>query len=230
MRRLTGSLLWIVPLLVAATSSVWAQTPPSRTITVTSSAEVRAVPDRAVVQLGVQTRASNAQAALTQNNDQIARVIAALKGLGIPDTDLQTSQLSVQPVYNSESPNQPPQLVGFEAMNIVSVQLADMARIGPVIDAAVTAGANQVMGIGFRVADEDRVQLTALRDAVMRSRPQAEAIAAAAGVTLGDVDAVMEVGRSAVPVGDAAAIGGGTPVLPGTVTLRVDVQVRYQIR
>ena len=222
---------WLVPalLLVTAAPRAWAQTPPSRTITVTASAEVEAVPDRAIVQMGVQNRASNAQAALTQNNTVMTQVVNALKGLGIPETDLQTSFVRLQPVYNTPGEDMPPQLAGFEATNIVRVELTDLARIAPAIDAAVTAGANQVLGIGFRVVNEDQVRQNAIRQAIAQARPKAEAAAAALGVTLGDVDAMTELTPGAAPFASDAA-RADVPVLPGTVTLRVDVQVRYTIR
>src|SRR6266851_3851449 len=88
----------------AAQVSQTAATVPSHTITVTGSADVKAVPDQAVVQLGVTTRASTAQAAMAMNNAAMNQVVAALKQLGIPDTNIQTSSVSLNPIYNQPPP------------------------------------------------------------------------------------------------------------------------------
>lgn len=231
MRRVAPVSVLTALLLSTAMFPVQAQTAPSRTITVTASAEVEAVPDRAELQLGVRIRAATAQAAMTQNNTAMTAVITALKGAGVPEADLQTSFVRLQPIYNSpaEGATTPPQLVGFEATNVVRAALSDLTKVAAAIDAGVTAGANEVLGIGFRLVNEDQVRQNALRQALSRARPKAEAAAAALGVTLGDVDAVVEL-TPGVAAYDAAAIGGAVPVLPGTVTLRVDAQVRYTIR
>lgn len=237
MRRSPHSIMLTALILAAMTAPVGAQdrTPPSRTITVTAMGEVQAVPDRADVQLGVETRASTAQAAMAQNNAQMAQVVAALRQLGIPETNIQTSILNLRPVYSQpsrENPNQPPQLTGFEATNIVQVRLTDLTQVGAVIDAALTAGANRVQGIGFRVVDEDQVRLSALRDAAARARPKAEALAASFGLTLGPVDAIAETSAAVIPFMTApvAEGRGDTTVLPGTVPVRVEIQVRYNIQ
>src|SRR5436309_71820 len=106
MRRFLLPMSLLVSLF--AGGPVAAQTPvtpatelPSRTLTVSAGADVPAVPDRADVTLGVQTRASTAQAAMLQNNDAMAKVVAALKALGIPDANLQTSSINLSPVYNN---------------------------------------------------------------------------------------------------------------------------------
>jgi uncharacterized protein YggE len=190
------SSLWLplIALLVpAALASATAQvpqpvaTPPSRTITVTGSADVKAVPDQALVQLGVTTRATTAQAAMAQNNAAMNQVVAALKQLGIPDANIQTSSVSLNPIYNQpppQNPNLPPQLAGFEASNLVSVQLNDLTKLGPAIDAGVAAGANQIQGISFQLSNQQPFQLTALEQAGTQARAKAQALATSLGVTL----------------------------------------------
>jgi uncharacterized protein len=213
-----------------------AATPPSHTITVTGSADVKAVPDQAVVQLGVTTRASTAQAAMAMNNAAMNQVVAALKQLGIPDTNIQTSSVSLNPVYNPPPPQNPglaPQLAGFEAGNVVSVELSDLTKLGPAIDAGVAAGANQIQGISFRLSDEQPFQLTALEQAGTQARAKAQALASSLGVTLGAVDAILESSAQAVPV-NAGAIAApsaapATPILPGQVDVHADIQVRFTI-
>jgi uncharacterized protein YggE len=224
---------------VAAQSS--ASQPPSRTITVSAGVDVPAVPDRAVVQLGVQTRASNAQTAMAQNNTVMTQVITALKGLGIPDNQIQTSSLSLSPVYSNPPPQNPPvepQLIGFDAANTVTVELStltsDLTKLGPAIDAAVAAGANQIQSISFSVADDERYRLTALQQAGALAKAKAQALATGLGVTLGDVDAAVEGNFQATPIYNggvsAPSASPAVPVLPGQILLHTDVQVRFTLK
>jgi uncharacterized protein YggE len=238
MNRLLCSLPVVAVLLagapVAAQNAVQS---PSRTLTVSAGADVAAVPDRAVVQLGVQTRASNAQMAMAQNNTLMAQVIAALKQLGIPDNQLQTSSVSLTPVYSSPPPQNPPvepQLIGFDASNIVIAQLTDLTKVGPAIDAAVGAGANQIQSIAFQVANDEPYRLTALQQAGALARAKAQALATGLGVTIGDVDAAVEGSFTATPVynGGVAAPSASpaVPVLPGQIILHTDIQVRFTLK
>jgi uncharacterized protein len=216
-----------------------AQTTAPRTMTVSGSADVRAVPDRAMIQLGVTSRASNAQAALAQNNDLMGKVVAALKQLGIPDTDLQTSYVNLSPVYNNPPPQDPPvppQLIGFEANNVLAARLSDLTKLGPAIDAAVNAGANQIQGISFELSDEEPFRLNALQQAGAQARAKAGALAAGLGITIGDVETVSESGVQVVPVGrgvapvPSGAVSTPTPVLPGEIVVHADVQVQFSLK
>jgi len=210
---------------------------PSRTITVSAGVDVKAVPDRAVVQLGVQTRASTAQAAMAQNNDAMAKVVTALKQLGIPDNNLQTSSINLSPVYNNPPPQTPPlepQLIGFDASNTVTAELTDLTKVGPAIDAAVAAGANQIQSISFSVADEDPYRLLALQQAGAKAKAKAQALATGLGVTLGDVDAAIEGSFQVIPIysggGATPTASASVPVLPGQIVLHTDVQVRFTLK
>jgi uncharacterized protein len=210
--------------------------PPSHTITVTGSADVKAVPDQAVVQLGVTTRSSTAQSAMAQNNTAMAQVVAALKQLGIPDVNIQTSSVSLNPVYNQPPPQNPslaPQLIGFEATNTVSVQLNDLTKLGPAIDAGVAAGANQIQGISFQLSNQQPFQLTALEQAGTQARAKAQALASSLGVTLGAVDAILESSAQSIPVNAGAiaapTVATSTPILPGQVDVHADIQVRFTL-
>jgi uncharacterized protein len=215
-----------------------------RYLAITSISEVRAVPDRAVIQLGVETRAETAQAAMARNNEAMSKVVAALKSLAIPDENLQTSYINLSPIYSypkpadPNQPSPPPVLVGFQATNSVSVELHDLTKVGPAIDAGITAGANTINGPSFRLADEQPFKLQALRQAATRARAKGDALAAGLGVTIDRVDSATEVEYQVIPVDRAspgaapapAADGVSTPVLPGELVVRAQVQVRFIFR
>jgi len=228
---------------------VRADAPDSHTLTVTASAEVRARPDRALVQLGVETRADTAQAAMAQNNAVMNKIIEALQTLGIPDESrgetVQTSYINLSPIYTqppSTDPRLPPPapvLVGFQASNVIAVDLvvepSGASKVGPALDAATTAGANQIQGISFRLANDQQFKLQALQQAGAQARAKADALATGLGIAIGAVDAASEVSYQVTPVDRAVAPapasgGTSTPVLPGELIVQAQVQVRFTLK
>ncbi len=196
------------------------------------TAEVRAAPDRAVVRFGVQFDAPEAQAAQRRVSEATRGVIQGLRSLNIPESCIATDHLYLLPVYDKKGQTR---VVGYRASNLVRVELNDLAHVGPVIDAAVGAGANEVEGIQFAVADEAPFRAQALRQASEEARAKAQAIALSLGVQLGDLieasEGATEVAWPGVPARRpvAAMTFAPTPVEPGEMTIRATVTIRYSI-
>lgn len=239
MVRIGASLIWLPVLLTLATGSAAAAAsePATPQITAQGTAEARATPDRAVVRFGVQFDAPEAQAAQGRVGEAMQRVIQALRRLNIPGNRIGTERLDLSPVYEpTGSPLRPgpPRLTGYHASNVVRVELDDLMRLGPVIDAAVGAGANEVEGIQFAVANEAPYRAQALRQASEQARAKAQAMADALGVHLGDLLEASEGGVEVTPprpvfferAGGPAAM----PVEPGEMTVSATVTVRYGIQ
>jgi uncharacterized protein YggE len=149
------------------------------------------------------------------------RVIAAVKAAG--GKDVQTQAVWVSTAYGEKGPN------GFSATNSVSTKV-DAGKVGSVIDAAVDAGANQVSGPSMTAADEQALYRTALKAAVADARLRAEALASAAGVSLGRVTAMVEsggVGPSPIAMGSAAKAADSTPIEPGDREVSASVSVTF---
>lgn len=214
-----------------------AETTETHSLAVTATAQVRAVPDMAVLQLGVTTRGSTAQEAMAKNNAAMNQIVDALKKLGIPDNQLQTSYINLSPVYSNPPPRDPPiapQLIGFEASNVLAAMLTDLTKLGPAIDVSVAGGANQIQGISFQLSDDQPFKLKALQAAGARARAKAEALAAGLGVTISSVETASEAEVQVTPVnrGVAApsAADGGVPVLAGELIVQAQVQVQFAIK
>ena len=130
-----------------------------------------------------------------------------------------------------------PRITGYRASNEVSVELSDLAKVGPAIDAAIGAGANRVVGVSFHLQDDLEVRRRALGQAIREAQQKAETMAAALGVPLGPVLEVQEGGVSVQPIrypqGAAMmrsqAASSATPVQPGRITVRASVQIRYRL-
>ena len=203
-----------------------------RQITVTGSAEAQAVPDLATITAGVETRAETAAAALSANSQAMTAVLAALDAGGVERRDVQTSQLSISPVYEPyQEGNQDGQKVaGYEAANMVTVRVRAIARLGETVDAVTTAGANRIYGVSFDVSDPKPALDTAREKAVADARSKAELFAKAAGVTLGPVVRIAEATQTGGPImmrAEAMADKAAPPVEQGTVSLQAQVEIVY---
>jgi uncharacterized protein YggE len=203
---------------------------PDRQITVVSAAEVDVVPDVATITAGVETRAATAAGALEANSKAMAAVFAALDAAGIERRDVQTSQLSLNPVYTEGS--DVARVSAYEANNMVTVRVRAVPTLGAVIDGLTTAGVNRFYGIGFEVADPRPTLDTAREHAVADARARAALYARAADVTLGPVVSISETSpASPGPVMMRAQMeSAAPPVSEGTVTLSTQVTVVYAIQ
>ena len=204
-------------------------------ITVQGVGKVTLTPDEAQLSLGVQTQAASAQEAQSQANGVMAKLIAAMKRLGVADKDLATQWLSLQPQYAYEpNGNVPPRVSGYQANQSLAVTGRDLSKAGAIIDAGVGAGANQVGGISFSLADPTAASNQARAAAMSDAHARAQTLAAAAGLTLGRPISISEVSApTPVPMDlramAAPAAGAPTQVQPGTTQVEVDVTVTYAI-
>jgi uncharacterized protein len=192
-------------------------------ITVQGTASVTSIPDRAELSFGVESQGETARAALAANAAEMRRVIAALKAAGA--TNVKTQHVSLSPRYDERN-----QAQGFTATNTVSATLKEIGRAGAVIDAAVAAGANQVYGPSLSRGDSTSLYRQALRAAVDDARTKAQALAAASGLSLGRVTAIVEGGGGPQPLPFAAAdkaMAESTPIEPGTQDVTATVTVTF---
>ena len=204
-------------------------------ITVNGTGKVTIKPDLATITIGVQAHAQSAAEAQAKASAAMAKVVDAIKGNGIVEADIATQWVSLEPQYHYKSDGSaPPTVIGYVSNQTVSVKVRDLAKVGPVIDTAVAAGANQVSGISFSVADPAAAASQARAAAIADAKTRATELANAAGVTLGAATMITEVSapgpipydyRMAAPAADQA----GTPILPGTTEVQVDVEVTYAI-
>jgi uncharacterized protein YggE len=210
---------------------------PRPTISVSSQAEVSADPDQAVVRLGAIAEAAEAADAQMQLNAVMQKVIAAVTAVGVENRALRTDSLSLSPVYRPPNPRDPqpqePRISGYQAQNVVTIDLGDIAKVGAVIDAAIGAGANRLEGVTFGLRNASKAQAQALEQAVMEARAQAETVASAAGMRIEGVASITANGgytRPPMPYqARAFAAEASTPVQPGQVDVSASVTATYFI-
>jgi uncharacterized protein YggE len=210
---------------------------PLSSIRVSGDARVSAKPDRVQIDLGVQTQAQLSQDAAAANARQLDAVLAALRKISGPSAQLKTVSYSLSPNYQYHSSGGEPTITGYTALNVLEVQLDDLARIGDVIDAATRAGSNRVQGIQFTLRDQDAVRSQALREAATRARAEAEVLAGALNLKILRVLTVEESSPGIVPVRARMAVARAsvsaaevpTPVEAGTLDVSANVILTVEV-
>uniref|UniRef100_UPI000682CD0F SIMPL domain-containing protein n=1 Tax=Aestuariivita boseongensis TaxID=1470562 RepID=UPI000682CD0F len=164
-----------------------------RVITVTGQGQVFAEPDMATVSVGVTHEDKEASAAMAKAADGAAKILARVEEAGIAPRDVQTGSITLNPVWNNRSASsEVPRITGFVASISVTIRVRDLPKLGGVLDAVVTDGANQLGGISFGMQDPKPLMEEARRQAVADGRAKAEVLAEAAGVTLGALQSLNE--------------------------------------
>jgi len=232
MTRLKYVLLISGVLLVAAAIAGIAQpskggaaNPSSTTITVTGNGSANATPDKASFDFGVQVNAATASEAMNKDNQQVQSIIDALKNAGVSASDIQTSSVSLWPQTSSDGQT----ITGYQASNNVTVTTS-VSKAGSLVDAATAAGANNVNGPNLSVGDQSSFYAKALKLAVQDAQTQAQAIAAASGLTLGGIVHITNQSNAPTPIMygamDAAA-KSATPIEAGSQQVQATVTVTY---
>jgi uncharacterized protein len=212
-------------------------------LTVSADGRSDRAPDLAVFNAGVTTQGKTAAEALAANSASMNRVVAALKRHGIADRDIQTSNLSIHPVY-AEPRRQPdgsveprtPEIIGYQVSNTVSVRQRKLGDYGKVIDTLVTAGANQVSGPSFMLDQPDAALDAARTEAVTKARARADLYARAAGLRVVRMISISESGGYSPPTpvmyrmaAQDAAASAPPPVAAGEVSLNINVTVQFEL-
>jgi uncharacterized protein YggE len=191
-------------------------------------------PDIAYVRVGIEANGSTVKQTQTQINTVINNVSKALKGLGVSEDDIKTTNYSIRPNYDWREGRQ--RITGYQASTSLSVKVREIDKINEVIDSATANGANQVGSISFDVDDRTKAENEARQEAVAEAKRKAQEAARIAGFKLGKIINYSEGGNSYRPLMDSVRLpvsGGGemakTEIEPGTSEITVMVTLSYQI-
>ena len=213
---------------VGRPESAQGSSPDTRSVTVTGSGIVKAIPNEAAFTFGVSSTAATAQAAIAANAGKAHRVIAALRAAGVAKADLRTQDVSISRHWDENGRED-----GFTAHNGVQVTVRALARAGAVVDAAVAAGATETSGPTPDRGDRDELYRGALKAAFAEARAKAATLAGEADASLGRVTRIEESsqgGPPPMPVYDRMALAKEpTPVEPGTEEVQATVTVTFSL-
>lgn len=207
------------------------------TISISGYAEQKVIPDTATMNIGVVIQSETAKEATDKNAALMNAVIAELKAMGLQDKEIQTSYVSVYPVYNYDT-NDTQTIKGYSASNSVQVTTKNLDNLSEIIDRSTAAGANNIGSVSFSVSDDKQKQLREdlMNKAVADASSKATTLAKSLGVEINGVQtsSVSETGVSGVDSKydmqtETAAGAVSTPIQPGESTVSMSVQVTYYI-
>ena len=221
-------------LLACVVSQVNAQqiTSPLSSIRVTGDSVVSAKPDRALIDVGVLTQEKQSQNASSQNAKQLDAVMVALHKLLGAEADIKTINFALNPDYQYRPMGGKSAVSSYTALNVVRVTVDDLDKVGPVIDAATQAGANHVESVRYTVKDQQVLRSQAVKEAALKARANADALAAALNLRITRIVSVEEGDGSPGPdAADPRDPAGPAPtpiqsnsfVVTANVTLTVEV-------
>ena len=206
-----------------------------RWIEVSGEGSVGTAPDFARVTLGVTSTGKNAGEAMAANAKAANALVSLIKAEGVAPADIQTSELSISPMFSQASPGQQtaPTITGYSVSNNTTVTLRDIARLGALLDKAVSAGANSIHGIDFGHNDPSALIDRARPLAVADARRKAEIYASAGGARIGRLMVLTEEAGRQPPVAFSRAYAAGapapTPIEAGEDKLTVTVTARFEL-
>ena len=232
-----------VPLLLLALvigGCAAATTPENRTprlISVHGTGRVAMKPDTAVVRIGAEMRAPTIAEATADVARRSSAVIDRVKSLGVAERDISTIVYSIDPVAAARrTEEEPTRIVAYRVVNVVQVKIRDLAAVGRVLDGALGAGANTISGLQFMLDDPSKSEAEARALAVKAAASTAQQLAAAAGVSLGELMSLTEdsaarpvMPRMATPAMAPTAAMSAGPVESGQIEIAISVEAHYRI-
>ena len=221
-----------------------------RSIQVNGTAVVNVIPDRALIQLGVQSNGATPQIVEAVNSATINKITKALKVQGVAEKDIVTDWYVIQPIYDDYDSLY---IKGYRIHNIVAVTLRDISKANKVIGAALSSGANQVINVEFYLSDLRKYRDQARDLAMKAAKEKANDLASAAGATTGCVMSINEntwshyyggwyggqsrelwtqnVMQNAEPAGgESGALTDNGPVNLGQVSVRAEVSASFSLK
>lgn len=216
---------------------------PQNTITVNSTEKVTVTPDIAEVVYSVHTEQKDAAGCQEKNAEDVNGVIELLKGLGVAEASIQTSDYSMYPIYNYSNGTQ--RITGYEATTTLTVSDLAIDSLGDILKQSVQAGINNIQSITYQSSKYDESYQEALRLAVNTAHSKAQALAEAAGCTLQNAAGITENSnygnarysdnalaskmRSAGMADKEELSASSVDIMPGELDVEVNITVTYRI-
>lgn len=172
-----------------AVQSAVADCDPSRTVQVSGTAVVNVVPDRALVQLGVESTDLSIEGVKALNSRASQNIINAIRGLGVEAKDIATDRYIVTPVYQAYDSLT---IKGYTINNVIAVTLRDVSKVSDLVSAALNAGANQVLNVQMYTSELRKYRDQAREMAMKAASEKAQALAGAVGAQAGCVLNIQE--------------------------------------
>lgn len=213
-------------------------------ITVSGVGEVYTKPDLAIINFSAVNEAATVDKAVSDNSEKINSVIKAIKNQGVKDEDIKTTNFYIYPRYEYRKAEteiysfvqEKRVLVGYEITQSLEVKIRDLSKIGSIIEAGTTSGANEVGDLQMKVDKEDELKNQARISAIAKAKEKAKELAKQVGVKLGKITNFSEDYAYPVYYSDNAmskspeGIGGAGPdIQTGQNKITATISITYEI-
>jgi len=201
-----------------------------RVINVSGTGIISVKPDMGRVNLGIVTEGVSANESQSKNNEISTKIIDSIKATGVNEEDIQTIEYSINPIYKYEE-GKPPIITSYQTVHMLNINVYDIEKIGAVIDAGTSAGANRVGGISFDIKDKKSLELKALEEAVKDARKKADTALEAEGEKVIKLIS-MNVGNEFSPIMPQRSKSdlqgsSSTQLMPGQLEIFVTVSATF---
>ncbi len=213
----------------------------TRTMSVSASDKVVAVPDIATFSFSVVSEGVDVSSISNENNSKINDAIAMLKQNGVADNDIETSGYDLTPVYTQAgiySINFVPAIAKYRLTQTVSVKIRDFSKISPILNSLSSLKVSNIGGISFSVDSPDKYLSDARAKAFQKAKDKAQTMAEQSGVVLGKIVSVSDYSSGYYPTYKSAAMGVSAPsvesvapvIQPGSQDITANVNIVYEIK
>jgi hypothetical protein len=222
----------------------------SRSVQVTGSALINIIPDRVMIQLGVESNGVTTDAVQAANSAAIQAVFRAIKTEGIAEKDITTDLYAIEPIYESYDSLY---IKGYRIHNMVSITLREIQKTSSVIAAALNAGANQVIDVEFYTSELRHYRDQARELAMKTAQEKAQALATTAGAEVSCVMNISENSQSyyngwwygyrnnqnlwaqntvqnATSNSGASSAGSDEPISLGQISVKAEVSATFSLK
>lgn len=225
---------WLILVLFSGFAAVAGAEEQAARLTVQGKGVIDVAPDMATIRMGVTAEAKTASEAMDRVSASTAEVLETLFKAGLEKRDVQTSDLSLHPLWSNRNSSKsgPPRIEGYQARNSVTVRSRDLAALGNILDAVIESGANEFNGLSFGLQNPEPLMDKARALAVADARWRAETYANAAGVLLGPIIEIIEGGGGAprpMAMERMAMMADSVPIAAGEVGISANVTIVYAL-
>ncbi len=207
-----------------------------RTLQVTGTGTVYGKPDIADLKLGVENRSADVKTAIQRTTGQMDKLISALASAGVQQQDIATSSYNISFIPEQGSTGKTDnngQSGIYRVSDVATVTVRNLDQLGTIMDRALSAGANRVDGVAFSISTPGPLEKRARELAYQEAHQRAVQLAKLSGVSIEHVLNIVDTGPNGpteTPVYRASSFAGAPPINPGELSVRVTVQVTYQIQ
>ena len=228
MKKLFVLFIALVMLLTAAAAQAESK------ISVSGTGEIRVSADTAVISLGVNARDKDVLKAQQKVNESIAAIRAALTEQGISEENINTEFINIYVTYDYRDDQE--EVEAYNASSTLAIKVTEMDKVGALIDAAFSAGANTLNGISFSASDTSEAKAEALREAVADAKNKADVLAEASGLKITGIESLSEdgvfsyennVGNVYAKMAVAETADAGTVVQAAKLIVSASVSITY---